>query len=78
MKHLGRACVVGGESSGGGAHLVDMERVNDDIDIRIPVVRAHNPITNANWEGVGVKPTLDADPSQAEFAAIEYLENRIK
>lgn len=78
LKHLGRACVVGGESSGGGAHLVDMERVNDDIDIRIPVVRAHNPITNTNWEGVGVKPTLDVDPSQAESAAIEYLENRIK
>lgn len=78
LKHLGRACVVGDESSGGGAHLIDIESVNHEIDIRVPVARAYNAITKSNWEGVGVIPTLSVDPSQAKPAAIEYLENRIK
>ena len=72
MKHLNRACVVG-EPSGGGAHLVQMEPVNNDIDIRIPVARAYNRITKSNWEGVGVIPTISVNPSQAKAEAINYL-----
>lgn len=74
LKHLGRACIVGA-ASGGGAHLIDMMRVNDVIDFRIPVVRAYNYITKSNWEGVGVIPTIKVEASEAKTAAIEYLIN---
>lgn len=77
LKHLGRACIAG-EASGGGAHLVEMKRVNDAIDIRIPVVRAHNHITGSNWEGVGVIPTLKVKASDAKMAAIEFLNNNAR
>jgi len=72
LKHLGRACIVG-ETTGGGGHLVDMMRVNDDIDIRIPVVRVYNPITKLNWEGVGVVPTIETNASEAQEVAITHL-----
>ena len=75
LKHLGRACIFG-EATGGGAHLVQMERVNDEIDIRIPVARAYNPITKSNWEGTGVIPTVNVEASQAKSAAVEYFRNR--
>ena len=75
LKHLGRACIIG-EATGGGAHLVQMERVNDDIDIRISVARAYNPITKSNWEGVGVIPTIEVEVSQAKLAAVEYFRNK--
>lgn len=76
LKHLDRACIVG-ENTGGGAHLVDMMRVNDEIDIRMPVVRAYNPITKSNWEGVGVVPTLKTPATNADKAAIKYLKNKL-
>ena len=73
LKHLGRACVVG-EATGGGAHLVEMQRVNDEVDIRVPVLRAYNPITKSNWEGKGVIPTISVEASKAKSVAISHLE----
>ena len=53
LKHLGRAVLVG-ESTGGGAHLVEMKKVSESIGFRIPVARAYSPITKSNWERIGV------------------------
>ncbi len=72
LKHLKRATIIG-QTSGGAAHLVQMERVNEQIDIRIPTARAYNPITKTNWEGVGVIPTMSVDASVAQQVAIQYL-----
>ena len=74
MKHAGRAHIVG-ETTGGGAHLVEMMRINDDIDMRVPVVRAYNHITESNWERVGVIPNLIVDSVDAKKAAIEHYNN---
>lgn len=75
LKHLNRACIIG-RATGGGAHLVQMEQVNNQIDIRISVARAYNPITKTNWEGVGVIPTINVDVSQAKAAALNYFRNK--
>ncbi|RBP48566.1 S41 family peptidase [Arenicella xantha] len=72
LKHLDRAYIVG-EATGGGAHLIDTKRVNDAIDMRVPVVRAYNPITKSNWEGRGVIPALTVKALHAKSAAIAYL-----
>ena len=77
LKHLDRACVIG-EPSGGGAHLVTMKSVNDEIDIRIPIARAYNPITKSNWEGDGVIPTIEVESRLAKEAAIKHLSNRME
>lgn len=41
LKHLDRASIVG-EKTGVERTLLSMMRVNDDIDIRVPVVRVYS------------------------------------
>ena len=77
MKHAGRALIVG-ERTGGGAHLVDMMRINDKVDMRVPVARAYNHITDSNWERVGVVPDIIVKATDAKEAAIEYFNNEVK
>lgn len=74
LKHLGRACIVG-ETTGGGAHLVEMMRVNDEINLWTPVARAYNSVTESNWEGTGVIPTIEVEASEAKSVAIDFLSN---
>jgi retinol-binding protein 3 len=59
-----RATIVG-ETTGGGAHPGGMMPVADHYLIFIPNGRAVNPITNTNWEGVGVKPEVEAGAEKA-------------
>lgn len=57
LKNLKRATLVG-ETTGGGAHPVMGEALNDRFVIRVPYMRACNPITKTNWEGTGVEPDV--------------------
>jgi len=70
LKNLKRATIVG-ETTGGGAHPVDDERVNDRFVVRVPFMRARNPISNANWEGTGVEPDVKSNASEALDRAVE-------
>ena len=76
LKNLKRASIVG-QTTGGGAHPVDGRRINDAFMVMVPFARAINPITKTNWEGVGVKPDIEAPADQAlsvaHQAAIETL-----
>ena len=79
MQANGRATLVG-NSTGGGAHSVDLFQIDDLFEIYIPTARAINPITSENWEGVGVIPdllvpsdaALDSALVLAKAAAAEY------
>lgn len=64
LKSMKRATIVG-ETTGGGAHPVRPEILNDDFLIRVPFARAVNPITKANWEGTGVEPDVKVPAAQA-------------
>ena len=64
LRNLERATLIG-ETTGGGAHPGGTQIVNDQFLIWLPQGRAINPITNTNWEGVGVKPHFDVKASDA-------------
>ncbi len=64
LKNLKRATIVG-ETTGGGAHPVRGERVSDRFVVRVPFMRASNPISKANWEGTGVEPDVKAPAGEA-------------
>ena len=52
--------------TGGGAHPVEEHAfLNLNVGVRVPFGRAINPVTNANWEGVGVKPDIEVPAAQA-------------
>lgn len=73
MKKLKRATLVG-ETTGGGAHAGVFHRIDDHFGVAIPEVRAINPYSDRDWEGVGVEPDVkvkapDALDSAKKIAA---------
>lgn len=76
LKNLKRATIVG-ETTGGGAHPVKLMRLDDRLEIRMPHLRAENPITKTNWEGVGVTPDVSVSADQALDRAVELARERI-
>lgn len=64
LKNMKRATIVG-ETSGGGAHPVRMEILNDHFAIAVPYARAVNPVSQTNWEGTGVEPDVKVPADQA-------------
>jgi retinol-binding protein 3 len=64
LKNMKRATVIG-ETTGGGAHPVKMEILNDDFIISVPYARAVNPISKTNWEGTGIEPDVKVPAGQA-------------
>jgi len=68
LKSLKRATIVG-ETTGGGAHPVNGQRIDEHFMIGVPFARAINPITKTNWEGAGVEPDVKVPASEALSAA---------
>jgi hypothetical protein len=86
LKNMKRAFIVG-ETTGGGAHPVRMEILNDNFIIRVPFARAVNPISKTNWEGTGIEPDVKVPAAQAlakahtlalEKLAVKEKDARIK
>ncbi len=77
LKSLGRATVVG-ETTGGGAHPVRGERINDQFTINVPFARAINPITKTNWEGTGVEPDINVPAADALSTAQELIAEELQ
>jgi hypothetical protein len=65
LKNLKRATLVG-ETTGGGAHPVDLHRVQGyPVTMALPFGRAINPISGTNWEGTGVEPDVKVPAAEA-------------
>ena len=64
LQSLKRATIVG-EVTGGGAHPVRGQRIDDRFTIGVPFAKAVNPVTKTNWEGTGVKPDVAVAASEA-------------
>jgi hypothetical protein len=60
----GRALVVG-EGTGGGAHPTRPYPVAGGFVLMVPWGESINPITETNWEGIGVVPDVDARADEA-------------
>ncbi|WP_149194562.1 S41 family peptidase [Luteimonas suaedae] len=63
LQALGRVTVVG-EASGGGANPFEYRSVGRGLMLWLETERSVNPLTNANWQTVGVKPDV-AVPAEA-------------
>ena len=77
LRNLERATLIG-ETTGGGAHPGGTQIATDRFTVWVPTGRAINPITNTNWEGIGVKPHIEVPASEAlTTAKVKALENLI-
>ncbi len=68
LKHLQRATIIG-ETTMGGAHPGDFEVINEAFTLFVPYGRSTNPITQTNWEGVGVIPHIATKATDALVTA---------
>jgi C-terminal processing protease CtpA/Prc len=64
LKNLKRATIIG-ETTGGGAHPVRGQRIDDHFMIGVPFARAINPSSKTNWEGIGVEPDVKVPAAEA-------------
>jgi retinol-binding protein 3 len=65
LRNLERATIVG-ETTGGGAHPVNLERIEGyPVQVSVPFGRAVNPVTGTNWEGTGVEPHVAVPAGEA-------------
>ncbi len=77
LKCLKRATIIG-ETTGGGAHPVTGESIDDHFVIIVPHARSINPISKTNWEGTGVEPDVPAKASEALDVAIKLATDRLQ
>lgn len=77
LQQLKRATIVG-EKTAGGAHLTGSVIATDKFYVRIPQGRTTSPVTNSNWEGVGVTPDIAVSAEEALKAAQTKAHEGIK
>jgi retinol-binding protein 3 len=76
MQALKRATVIG-ERTWGGANASRPYRLSEHFYVFIPDRRSINPITNTNWEGVGVIPDVAAKVDDALTVAKDQLQRQL-
>jgi hypothetical protein len=69
LQTLKRGTLVG-ETTGGGANHNVFVPVGDGFVLSVPYGTVRSPVTNSNWEGVGVKPELEVPQGQALEVAL--------
>lgn len=72
LQQLQRARVVG-QRTGGGAHPMAAHRIDAHFMITVPFARPINPVTQSNWEGVGVEPDVNVTADEALTTALRLL-----
>lgn len=76
LQAMQRAVLVG-EVTGGGANPTSGVPLGDSFVARMPFAHPVNPFTNANWEGVGVKPDLEVPAERALDVALDAARARL-
>lgn len=76
LKNMERATIIG-ETTGGGAHPGGPMVITDCFLVNVPQGRAINPITNTNWEGVGISPHIAVPKEDALETALELAKQAL-
>lgn len=77
LKMLERATLVGETTSGRG-HMAMGRRIDDHFMIRVPDIKAVNPISKTNWEGTGVEPDVKVNAADALATAEKLAESKLQ
>jgi hypothetical protein len=75
LQALGRARIIG-QRTRGGANIGMNFPLPDGFRVFVPQGAPINAITGTNWEGVGVKPDIEAAPSEALEAAVKAVREK--
>jgi hypothetical protein len=76
LRNLQRVTLVG-ETTGGGAHPIRLQPLDDHFSVAVPFARSLNPITKTDWEGTGVEPDVKVPADQALDVALKLAAEKI-
>jgi len=68
LKHTNRAVIIG-EVTRGGANPTELVTINPNFSMSVPYMRSVNPVTQTNWEGIGVQPDIQVKSNIALHTA---------
>lgn len=79
LKNQGRATIVGSKTAG-AAHKTHRHLIADlNIEIHMPDGRSYDPVSNKDWEGVGITPDIPVEPARAlEVSHVEALKKLLE
>ena len=73
LREEGRATIVGSRSAGAAHGVRDAVALPGGFALYIPEYRGEGRLTHTDWEGVGVRPDIDAGLTDAKMLAWELL-----
>lgn len=77
LQMLKRATIVG-DTTGGGAHISKLYRIDEHFAIFVPVASAVNPVSKTNWQVAGVVPDVRVKSADALAAAETLAWNKLQ
>lgn len=72
-----RATIIGSRSAGAAHGVRDAVSLPGGFTLYIPQYRQEGRFSHADWEGVGVRPDIDAGPTDAKIVAWEFLRRKL-
>lgn len=77
MRNLHRITLIG-DTTGGGANPGDVHYIGAQFAIFVPNGYAHSPVTNTNWESVGVTPDISVSANEALTRAYDLALHQVQ
>ena len=77
LQQMKRATIIG-ERTKGGAHPSRRHLIEGTFVLSLPFAETINPISNTNWEGVGIIPDMECASEDAVKVAEGYLNQLVK
>ncbi|WP_159729908.1 S41 family peptidase [Sphingobacterium sp. 18053] len=68
LQQLKRGVIIG-EVTRGGANPSEMQKISSNFSVTVPYAASISPISNTNWENVGVKPDKEVKSILALYEA---------
>jgi|GEM_PF-3229524 hypothetical protein len=76
LREEGRATIIGSRTSGAAHGVRDAVALPGGFALYIPEYRKEGRLTHTDWEGVGVRPDIDAGLTDAKMLAWAFLRER--
>nr|WP_199082850.1 S41 family peptidase [Pedobacter sp. ASV19] len=68
LQQLKRGVIIG-EVTRGGANPSELQKINSNFSITVPYAKSISPVSQTNWENIGVKPDVEVRSVLAFYEA---------
>ena len=72
-----RATIIGTRSAGAAHPTRDAVALPGGYTLYIPQYRMEGRLSHTDWEGVGIRPDIEAGPTDAKALAWEFLRRKL-